>query len=204
MIHVFMVDDHSLARMALRLMIEGDGDVKVIGEASDVDMALRMIPFSAPDVVLSDFDLGASDGLTVTRKLLDFDPTFRVLVVSMRERGPVSRMLLAAGALGFVSKSSPPGRVLEAVREVARGRRYLDEALPGSTSLVARSPFDRLSARELMVVHMRLQGTDVRGIAKVLKMPQSTVRAMRATAMEKLGARSHIGLTRLAREHGFV
>lgn len=204
MIHVFVVDDHSLARVALRLTLEREGDIKVIGEAGDADMALRMIPLSAPDVVVSDFDLGTSDGLTVTRRLLDVDPGVRIVIVSMRERGPVSRMLLAAGALGFVSKSSPPSRVLEAVREVARGRRYLDEAVPGSTSLVARSPFDRLSARELMVVHMRLQGNDVRGIAKVLKLPQARVRAMRATAMEKLGARSHIGLTRLAREHGFV
>jgi two-component system invasion response regulator UvrY len=203
MIHVFMVDDHSLARVALRLMMERDGDVKVIGEACDADSAVRMIPFSAPDVVVCDFDLGDSDGLTVTRSLLGIDPGFRVLIVSMRDRGPVSRMVLAAGALGFVSKSSPPGRLLDAVREVARGRRYLDEALPGST-LLTPSPLDRLSARELMVLHMRLQGADNHRAAQLLGIAESTVRTMRARAMAKLGVRTHTGLVRLALEHGFI
>lgn len=203
MIHVFMVDDHSLARVALRLTLEREGDIKVIGEASDADMALRMIPFCAPDVVVSDFDLGASDGLTVTRRLLDIDPSFRILIVSMREPGPVSRMLLAAGALGFVSKSSPPSRWLEAIREVARGRAYLDEAVPGS-SILALSPFERLSARELMVIHLHLKDADTRDTAEVLKIAVSTVRTMRARAMDKLGVRTHTGLVRLALAHGFI
>lgn len=203
MIHVFLVDDHSLARVALRLTLEREGDIKVIGEASDADMGLRMIPFCAPHVVVSDFDLGTSDGLTMTRRLLDVDPSFRIVIVSMRGRGPVSRMLLAAGALGFVSKSSPPGRWLEAIREVARGRRYLDDAVPGS-NMLAQSPFERLSARELMEIHMHLKDADTRGTTEVLKISVSTVRTLRARAMDKLGVRTHTGLVRLALEHGFI
>ncbi|MEH6413902.1 response regulator transcription factor [Pseudomonas sp. CGJS7] len=203
MIRVFVVDDHPLVRVGLRWLLESQADIRVIGEAATVDNARNAIPTAAPDVVLCDYQLPDGSGLELTRQLLKHDPAMKILMVSMVDGGPVPRRLLAAGALGYVSKARDGAVVVRAVREVAQGRRFLDDALGGHL-LFDSSPFERLSARELEVAMLMIQGQRNGDIAEALGISGSTVRTLRARLLAKLEVRSEAALTRIALEYGLV
>ena len=160
-----------------------------------------MIPPANPDIVLCDFQLPDGDGLDVTNRLLKHDPKARILVVSVLEGGPIPRKLLAAGALGYVSKARDGGTLLRAVREVAAGRRFLDETL-GAHILFEPSPFDRLSPRELQVARMMIQGDRTPAIAEALGITESTIRTFRSRVLSKLEVRGEIALIKLAIDSG--
>ncbi|MGO1069547.1 response regulator [Lysobacter sp. CA199] len=203
MIRVFVVDDHPLARVGLRWLLEAQADIRVIGEAATLDDAKMAIPAIAPDVVLCDYQLPDGSGLDLTRHLLKHDPAMKILVVSMVDGGPVPRRLLAAGALGYVSKARDGAVVVRAVREVAQGRRFLDDALGGHL-LFESSPFERLSGRELEIAMLMIQGKRNHEIAEALSIAGSTVRTLRARLLAKLEVRGEAALTRLALEYGLV
>lgn len=203
MIRVFLIDDHPLVRVGLKWVLEGEGDMKIVGESSYGSDALSTIGACRPDVVLCDFHLPDFDGLEVTRRLLRRDPNQKVLIVSVVESGPVPRRLLAAGAMGYVSKARDGGTVVRAVREVAAGRRFLDDAL-GARVLFETTPFDRLSSRQLEVVLLMVHGKRNREIALALGLTESTIRTTRAKAMAKLGVRGEIALARLAMNCGLI
>ncbi|MBN7137684.1 hypothetical protein A7A76_23595 [Lysobacter enzymogenes] len=167
-----------------------------------------MLPFvedtrRRPDVVLCDFHLPDMDGLEVTRRLLAEHPELKVLIVSVVEGGPVPRRLLAAGAMGYVSKARDGSTVVRAVREVAAGRRYLDEAL-GARVLFETTPFDHLSPRQLEVALLMVQGKRNAEIALELDLTESTIRTVRAKVMAKLGVQTDIALARLAMDCGLI
>lgn len=203
MIRVFMIDDHPLVRLGLRGVLETQNDMRVVGEASNGRDALAAIPKCKPDVVLCDFHLPGWDGLEVTRRLLAQAPEMKILIISVIERGAVPRCLLAAGAMGYVSKAQDGGAVIRAVREVAAGRRFLDDAL-GVGLLFEVSPFDYLSSRQLEVARLMVQGKRTGDIALELGLTESTVRTVRTTVMAKLRVRSDIALVRLAMVWGLV
>ena len=201
MIQVFVVDDHPLVRMGLRWVLESQEDIRVIGEAGSGIEAVAVVPHLNPDVVLCDFRLPDWDGLEVVRRLLRQNGSQRILVVSVVDSGPVPRQLLAAGALGYVSKARDGNVVVRAVREVAAGRRFLDDALAGKI-LFGASPFDRLSARELEVALMIIQGQSNKEIAQMLAIATPTVRTLRSRMLAKLGVRGEVALVRLAIDCG--
>ncbi|MBT2748297.1 MULTISPECIES: response regulator transcription factor [unclassified Lysobacter] len=203
MIRVFVIDDHPLVRLGLRGALETQNDVRVVGEASNGKDALAAISECKPDVVLCDFHLPEWDGLEVTRRLLVRDPEMKILIVSVIERGAVPRSLLAAGASGYVSKAQDGAAVIRAVREVAAGRRFLDDAL-GVRLLFEASPFDYLSARQLEVARLMVQGKRTSDIALELALTESTVRTVRTKVMARLRVRSDIALVRLAMVWGLI
>ncbi|MGO1069548.1 response regulator [Lysobacter sp. CA199] len=202
MIHVFIVDDHSLTRAGFRLVIGDAIDIAIVGEAANAADALALIPELNPDVVLCDFHLPDGDGLYVVRQLLALDPFMKIVVVSMLEGGPIPRQLLRAGAKGYVTKASDFALVLQAIRDVAAGGRFLDEAL-GGEDLLPYSRFDLLSAREQEVVRMIIRGEERRSIADKLGMSASTVGSYRSRIYEKLQIRDREALLRLAKNEGF-
>lgn len=202
MIRVFVVDDHPLLRIGLRWLLEAQGDIQVIGETGSAADAMIMIPAARPDLVLCDFHLPDGDGLDVAQRLLQENPRLRILVVSVLEGGPIPRKLLAAGALGYVSKARDGATLLRAAREVAAGRRFLDETL-GANILFEPSPFDRLSPRELEVARMMVQGVKTPAISEALGITESTIRTFRARVLEKLDVRGEVALVRLAMDCGF-
>lgn len=203
MIRVFVVDDHPLVRVGLRWLLEAQADIRVIGEAATASGAINAIPDAAPDVVLCDYQLPDGSGLELIRQLLKHDPAMKILMVSMVDGGPVPRRLLGAGALGYVSKARDGAVVVRAVREVAQGRRFLDDALGGHL-LFESSPFERLSGRELEIAMLMIQGKRNHEIAEALNIAGSTVRTLRARLLAKLDVRGEAALTRLALEYGLV
>lgn len=198
-----MVDDHPLVRLGLRGVLETQSDLRVVGEASDGRDALAAIPKCKPDVVVCDFHLPGWDGLEVTRRLLAQAPETKILIVSVIERGAIPRCLLTAGAMGYVSKAQDGGAIIRAIREVAAGRRFLDDSL-GVGLLFEVSPFDYLSSRQLEVARLMVQGKRTGDIALELGLTESTVRTVRTTVMAKLRVRSDIALVRLAMVWGLI
>ena len=203
MIRVFVIDDHPLVRVGLTWVLETQKDLRVVGEAGNGMSALTAVARHHPDVVICDFHLPDMDGLEVTRRLLVEHPDLKVLIVSVVEGGPVPRRLLAAGAMGYVSKARDGSAVVRAVREVAAGRRYLDDAL-GARVLFETTPFDQLSPRQLEVAQLMVQGKRNADIALELDLTESTIRTVRAKVMFKLGVQTDIALARLAMDCGLI
>lgn len=170
-----------------------------MGEAANSKDALAAIARRRVAVVLCDF-LPNMEGWEVTRRLLAEHPGLKVLIVLVVDGGRVPRRLLAAGAMGYISKARDGSAV---VREVAAGRRYLDDAF-GARVLFETTPFDQLSPRQLEVALLMAQGKRNADIALELALTESTIRTVRAKVMAKLGVQTDIALARLAMDGGLI
>ncbi len=205
-IRVFVVDDHALVRAGMRMILAGETDIEVVGEADCGEDALPQIRKLKPDVVLCDLHLPGVSGLEVTERILKGDHGTRVIVVSVLEDGPMPKRLLEIGASGYVGKGGDASELLRAVREVARGKRYLANSVAQNLALYGiggeGSPFDALSSRELEVAMLLTQGLRQEEIAKRLSLSAKTVNTHKTRLFEKLGIRDSIALARLAGQYG--
>ena len=200
MIRVFAVDAQPLVRAGLRWVAQEAGDIAVIGEADRGETALRALFELEIDLVVCSTRLPDSDGVDFLRRL---PARPWVLALAAADDGLLPKHLFAVGARGYLSYGCAPATVARAVREVAAGRRYLDDGL-ASRALFAESPFDLLSARELEIARMTARGHGIQAIAAALGLADSTVRTHRSRLFAKLGVRSDAGLIRLALEHGLL
>ena len=124
-IRVYMVDDHALVRAGMRMILAGQADIEVVGESGSGEAALPEIRRLKPDVVLCDLHLPGISGLEVTERIVRGGHGIRVVVVSVMEEGPLPRKLIEAGASAYVGKGGDAAELVRAVREAARGSRYL-------------------------------------------------------------------------------
>jgi two-component system invasion response regulator UvrY len=205
-IRVFLLDDHALVRTGMRMMLSAETDIEVVGEADNGETALPMIRRLKPDVVLCDLHLPGISGLEVTERIVKGDYGSRVVVVSVLEDGPIPRRLIEAGASGYVGKGGDAAELLRAVREVARGKRYLANGIAQHLALAGlggeATPFDGLSPRELEVAMLLVQGLRQEDIAKRLSLSAKTVNTHKARLFEKLGIQDSIALARLSSQYG--
>jgi len=205
-IKVFVVDDHALVRAGMRMILAGETDIEVIGEADSGEDALPQIRRLKPDVVLCDLHLPGVSGLEVTERIVKGDYGTRVIVVSVLEDGPLPKRLIEAGASGYVGKGSDASELLRAVRDVARGKRYLASSIAQKLALSGigggDSPFDALSPRELEVAMLLVQGLRQEDIAKRLSLSAKTVNTHKSRLFEKLSIQDNIALARLAGQYG--
>ena len=207
-IRVYVVDDHALVRAGMRMILSGETDIEVVGEADCGEDALPQIRKLAPDVVLCDLHLPGVSGLELTERILKGDHGTRVIVVSVLEDGPMPKRLLEVGASGYVGKGGDASELLRAVREVARGKRYLANSVAQNLALYGidgdGSPFDALSARELEVAMLLTQGLRQEDIAKRLCLSAKTINTHKTRLFEKLGIQDSIALARLAGQYGLA
>jgi DNA-binding NarL/FixJ family response regulator len=207
-IRIFLVDDHALVRTGMRMILSGEIDMDVIGEAETGEDALPQIRKLKPDVVLCDLHLPGISGLEVTERIVKGDHGTRVIMVSVLEDGPIPKRVIEAGAAGYVGKGGNSAELLRAVREVARGRRYLASNVAQNLALSGiagnGTPFDILSPRELEVVMLLLQGLRQEDIAKKLSLSAKTVNTHKSRLFEKLEIQDNISLARLARQYGLT
>ena len=206
MIRVYLVDDHELVRTGFRLILAKEVDMEVVGESGTGEDALAQIRRVKPDVVLCDFHLPGISGLEVTERLVRAESGPRVIIVSVQLDGPMPRRLLDAGASGYLGKACPEEELLRAIRDVSRGKRYLAADLAQQMALgslnPSRTPFDALSARELEVVMLLVQGQRMTDIGTRLNLSAKTIATHKYNAFEKLGIKDLAALTRLALQHG--
>lgn len=207
-IRIFLVDDHALVRTGMRMILSGETDIDVVGEAESGEEALPQIRKLKPDVVLCDMHLPGISGLEVTERIVKGNYGTRVIVVSVLEDGPIPKRVIAAGASGYVGKGGNSNELLSAVREVVRGKRYLASGVAQNLALSGISgdstPFDILSRRELEVAMLLLQGLRQEDIAKKLSLSAKTVNTHKSRTFEKLEIQDNIALARLAQQYGLT
>ncbi len=205
-IRVFLLDDHALVRAGMRMMLSAEVDIEVIGEADSGEIALSMIRRLKPDVVLCDLHLPGISGLEVTERIVKGGYGSKVVVVSVLEDGPMPKRLIEAGASGYVGKAGDAVELLRAVRDVARGKRYLASGVAQHLALAGiggeSSPFDTLSPRELEVAMLLVQGMRQEDIARRLSLSAKTVNTHKSRLFEKLGIQDSIALARLSSQYG--
>lgn len=205
-IRVFLLDDHALVRVGLRMVLSAETDIEVVGEADSGETGLPMIRKLKPDVVLCDLHLPGISGLEVTERLVRGDSGCKVVVVSVLEDGPMPKRLIEAGASGYVGKAGDAAELLRAVRDVARGKRYLANGIAQHLALSGLgggdTPFDALSPRELEVAMLLVQGLRQEDIARKLSLSAKTVNTHKSRLFEKLGIQDTIALARLSSQYG--
>lgn len=207
-IRILLVDDHAVLRAGLRLLLDAQTDMQVIGEASDGSEALQLCETLKPDLVLLDLSmpgLGGLDAIPVMRKAA---PTARILVLTMHDDESYLKGALRSGASGYVLKKAADSELLSAVRMVMRGEVYvhpsLTRALLGDlmpTEDVAADPWKNLTQREQEVLVSVARGLTAAEIADRLSLSPKTVETHRARGMEKLGLRSRAALVQFALTH---
>ncbi len=207
-IRVFLVDDHALVRAGMRMILSGETDIEVVGEADSGEDALPQIRRLKPDVVLCDLHLPGVSGLEVTERVVRGDYGSRVIIVSVLEDGPLPTRLLEAGASGYVGKGGDAAELLRAVRDVARGKRYLASGIARNLALSGiggdASPFDALSPRELEVAMLLTQGLRQEDNARRLSLSAKTINTHKSRLFEKLAIQDSIALARLVGQYGLA
>ena len=209
MIRVLVVDDHAVVRSGLRLLLDAQEDVEVVGEAGDGRNAVFQARALKPDVVLIDIVMPGQSGLDVTPRILQDVPEGKVLVLSMQDDPRYVREAFEAGASGYVLKEAADTEVVQAVREVAEGRRYVHPAL-GARLIQAEAEArraaeaDPLSEREREVLRLLALGHTNQEIAKMLYISVRTAETHRAHIMQKLRLTTRAELVRYALEHGLL
>jgi DNA-binding NarL/FixJ family response regulator len=203
-----LVDDHAVVRAGYRLLLQNTPEIEVIAEADSGELACRYFAEHAPDVVVMDLTLPGIGGLEAIRRIVQRDPRARILVFSMHEETMFVEHALAAGACGYVTKSSSPHVLVAAVRDVAAGGR------PLAGDIAARLAFERvrgrdsplmgLSTREFEVFCLLAEGLGSAEIAKRLSLSHKTVANYGTQLKSKLNVGSVAELTRLAIRHGII
>ena len=207
MISVMLVDDHALVRMGFRMLL-ADAQVEVVAEAGDGEQACQLYPRARPDVVVMDLSMPGMGGMEAVRRLLAQDPKARVLALSAHEDTAHPRRVLRAGALGYLAKRSAPEALIEAVRTVARGDRYIDAGTARALAMAQlegeESPADVLSEREFSVFLQLARGASVAQIAQTLSLSASTVGTHLYHVKQKLRAGNQSELTLVALRWGLI
>ena len=208
-IRVLIADDHAVVAEGLRHLVEAEKDIEVVACVGDGREAVQQSRDLQPDVVLMDLSMPELNGADATRAILERDPRCRVIVLSMYSQREYVRRALKAGAAGYVVKRSAAKEVVEAIRAVHAGQRYLsprvaDVVLEDYTDENKDDPLSRLSAREREVLQLLAEGRTGAQIAERLALSQKTVETYRARLVEKLGIRDLAGLVRFAIQKGLV
>lgn len=207
-IHVLLVDDHKVVRAGYRFLLESTPDIRVIGEAESGEAACLRYQELQPDVVVMDLSMPGIGGLEAIRRLRARDGEARVLVFSVHDEDAFLQRALDAGALGYLTKRSADRTMVEAVRQVARGKLFIEqELLP---YLVQRGDsgrndvFAALTQREFEVMLLLAEGKSVQEIAPLLKLSTKTVGNYATSIKTKLKVSNLAELIRLALRHGLI
>jgi two-component system, NarL family, response regulator NreC len=206
-IRVLIADDHAILRAGLRLLINNQPDMEVVGEAADGHEALRQARQTNPDVLTLDLTMPGGGGLETMKDLREACPQTRMLVLTMHEGPSYLRAALAAGASGYVAKSAVDAELLTAIRSIAQGRTFVTITLSdkGTHQVLgdSRAAVNLLSSREQEVLKLLAQGYTNKEVGKQLCLSVKTIETYRARLADKLGLRSRADLTRYALETGF-
>jgi len=208
-ISVVLVDDHAVVRSGLRLLLEAQEDIEVVGEAGNAKDAVFRARAFKPNVILLDVVMPGESGIEALPKLLKESPDTRVLVLSMQDDPSYVREAFAAGASGYVLKEAADEEVVSAVREIAGGGRYVHPAL-GARMVAAdaqeraAADADPLSDREREVLRLLALGHTNQEIAEQLYISVRTAESHRAHIMQKLRLTTRAELVRYALTHGLL
>lgn len=209
MTRVIICDDHALIRRGIRDTLSDAPDIDVIGEASDYGELRSMLRNESCDVLVLDINMPGRSGLDVLHVLKDEGSTIKVLVVSMYPEDQYAIRALKAGAYGYVNKGGDPAALVQAVRTVAQGRKYVTPEIAqmlveSLTTPDVANAHEKLSDRELQTLVMIASGKRLSDIATELTLSPKTVSVYRARVLEKLALANNAELTVYAIRNGLV
>lgn len=200
-VSVLLVDRHAVVREGYRRLLEKKPDIAVVGEAADAAEAHAQFRRLAPRVVVMDISLPGASGIEAMRRILSMRPSTRVLIFSMYEEAIYARRSLEAGAAGYVTKTSQPKELVEAVQTIAKGRMYVSaeiaHALERQKIAEDQVASGGLSARQLQVLRLLLEGRGIRAIADATGLSPKTVSNHQSAIKQKLGVQTGVQLVRI-------
>lgn len=206
-----IADDHEIVRRGLRGILEGEGACHVVAEASDGLTAAQLVEKHKPGVLVLDLNMPRLHGIEVLRQARTSSPNTRVIVLSMHSDEPYVIEALRAGAMAYVLKGSESLEIINALREVMAGRRFLSATLSewAINALVAKpvdnaDPLNSLTQRERMVLQLAAEGQSNHEMAEKLFISPRTAETHRANLMRKLGIQSQTDLVRFAIRKGLI
>jgi len=208
-IRVLIVDDHAVVRSGLRLVLEREDDLEVVGDAGTADEGVRVARLEKPDVVLLDVVMPGRSGIDAASDMIEASGGAKLLVLSMQDDPRYVREAFAVGASGYLLKEAADVDVVQAIREVAAGNRYVHPALgarlaQSEVDAAKKSADDPLSEREREVLRLLALGHTNQEIAKELFISVRTAETHRAHIMRKLGIATRADLVRYALANGYL
>jgi two-component system invasion response regulator UvrY len=206
-LRILLADDHVTVRQGLKLLIDAERDMTVIGEASDGDEAVQKSHDLNPDVVVMDISMPGMGGLEAVSRLLAKDPAVKILILSAHEDSIHPKRLLKAGAAGYLSKRVAPEELIHAIHEVAAGSIFLDSTLAqtmAEQALAGKAPVEILSDREFEIFMLLAKGQSVAHIATALFVSPRTVGTHLYNIKQKLNAANSAELTLIALRNGLL
>jgi two-component system, NarL family, invasion response regulator UvrY len=206
---VIICDDHALIRRGIRDTLSDAPDIEVVGEAGDYGELRALMRNTACEVLVLDINMPGRSGLDALHVLKDEGSPVKVLVVSMHPEDQYAIRALRAGAFGYVNKGGDPQILVQAVRTVAQGRKYVTPEIAqmlveSLTTPTSENPHEKLSDRELQTLVMIASGKRLSDIAEELNLSPKTVSVYRARVLEKLGLSNNSELTVYAIRNGLV
>jgi DNA-binding NarL/FixJ family response regulator len=208
-VRVLIADDHPVVRDGLKTMLSSDPEVRVVGEASDGDEALRLMHDVEWDVAVLDYSMPGKGGVDLLAQVKHDYPERPVLILSIYPEDPHGMRALKAGAAGYITKESAGDELTAAVKKVMSGGRYVSAAL--AEKLAARltpdqdrPPHERLSDREYRVMWLLASGRSLQQIAEEMHLSPSTVSTYRGRILKKLALTSNVELVHYAMKHRLI
>jgi len=212
-IRVLVADDHAIIREGLRVMLGNQPDMEVIGTASNGNETIQFVDQDEPDVVVIDISMPELNGIETIFRMLPDHPNIKIIVLSIHETKPYVYRTLKAGARGYLIKETAGLEVVDAVRAVQRGERYLSQRIADlltdisfrqlETSMEV-SPLDALSPREREILQLVAEGRTSQEIGERLSISSKTVDTYRSRLMHKIGVGDVAGLVKFAIQHGVI
>jgi len=212
-ITIILADDHRVVREGLRALLERHDDIKVVGEAADGREAVKLAATLKPDVVVMDISMPVLNGIEATQQVLEVSPSSRVIILSMYSTSEHIFRSFKAGAQGYLLKESAGEDVVNAVRVVREGKRYLtdkitetllDDFIHQRSLVESESPVSRLSKRERHILQLVVEGKSSSEIGSQLFLSPKTIETYRSRIMHKLSINDVPGLVKFALQHGLT
>jgi two-component system response regulator NreC len=204
-IRILICDDHTLFVEGVKAMLRNEETLEIVGEARDGRRAVELIKQLKPDVILMDVSMPDMNGFDATRRVHDFDPDAKVLILTMHDEEELVARCLEAGAAGYIMKDAPAAQLLYAIETVRKGERYLSpnvlkKVMDGYVKGTSRpqTSYDRLTGREREILKLLAEGSTVKEIAVRLSLSIKTVEAHKHNMMKKIDVHDRTELIKYA------
>jgi len=207
-VEIIVIDDHDLVRFGLVRLLSDVAGIRVVADGNSGQRAVELAKEHEPDVILMDLRMPGMDGIEATKKIQRLFPEIKIIAVTACDDNPFPARLLQAGASGYLTKGASTDEMIQAIKTVMAGKKYLTPSIAQKLALqslgASENPFNDLSDREMQIATMICSCKKVQEISDTLCLSPKTVNTYRYRVFEKLSVTSDVELTHLAIRHGLL